>query len=211
MEANAGFYYFLNKIKNHINLSEIKSIYDIGSRDCIEALYFHKEFPNTKITAFEPNDEQYQICLNAVQGKENIKVVNKALSNFIGTASFYKTPGNIGASSLLKPSFVPWTPNQQIVQSIAEVTTLDKYIKDNNDFVNLIWMDVQGNELYTLQGGKESLKEVKAIYCEAGVIPYYENHSLKADIISFLENQNFILIDDKLDWTHETNLIFVKK
>lgn len=209
LQPNPGFYYFLEFIKPYIDFKSINTIFDIGAREAHESLFFEKEFSNSKIFAFEPNPFQYNICLDEIKDSKNISVINKALSNFNGTSKFYLTPGNIGASSLLKPNFVPWTGDQQIKEIQVDVITLDDFCKENPT-PDIIWMDVQGNELYTLQGGKKSLESTKAIYCEAGVVPYYENHSLKHDIIKFLEDNNFKLIDDKLDWSHETNLIFVK-
>lgn len=208
--TNLGFYPFLEKIKQYVNFDEVKAIFDIGSRDCGESLSFSKEFPNSKIVAFEPNIYQIPICEENIKGVTNIQLVNKALSDFEGQSEFHVTVGNVGASSLLKPHFVPWAADQNVEIIKVDVTTLDSWCEENNIWPDIIWMDVQGNELNTFKGAVKTLKNIKAIYCEAGVIPYYDGHTLKTDILNFLQENGFKLIEEKLDWEREANLILVK-
>jgi hypothetical protein len=55
------------------------------------------------------------------------------------------------------------------------------------------------------------MPSIQVIYTEAGVIPYYDGHTLKSDIIDYLKEFDFVVLDDKLDWSHEANVIFIKK
>ena len=104
---------------------------------------------------------------------------------------FFIVEGWTGASSLLKPKKEPgvkWTMEKKIVETLVDVTTIDDFIKENNiDKVDVVWMDIQGNELRALKGMKECLDKIKIIQTEAGVREYYENHTLFHDIEKFLK------------------------
>lgn len=210
---NPGYDYFLGKIKPYVVFEDIKCIFEIGSRDAIESLYFENTFEKAKIYAFEPNPKQYDVCLgNIAKAKANrVKIEPYALSDKAGYVDFYITPGNIGASSILRPHFVPWTGNQTVTKTSVFAITLDEFVKKENYKPDLIWMDVQGNELNVLKGGSSILNDVKIIYTEAGNIPYYDGHTLKVDIIKYLADFGFEVLDDKLDWSHESNVIFIKR
>lgn len=204
------FYYFLDKISTFIDLKTIKNIFEIGSRDAHESVFFRKEFPQARVTCFEPNPTQKQECLDSI-GDLDIQFYDIALSNFDGEADFYITNGNIGASSLLRPLDVPWTNNKSINNVKVNCSQLDTFCNLNNSYPDLIWIDVQGNELNVFKGGEYALSKVRAIYTEVGEEAYYVGHTLKGDIIDFLVNRcGFKLIDDKRAWQKESNLIFVK-
>jgi FkbM family methyltransferase len=212
-DKNPGLDNFLNQIKPYLNFDNVKSVFEIGSRDACESIYFENIFKNASIYAFEPNPEQYRICLDNCKKGETARVtVEKlALTDKQGQLDFYLTPGNVGASSLLKPHFVPWTHDQRYMKLTVQTTTLDIFCRKYEVVPDVIWMDVQGNELNTLKGGDSILNQVSVIYTEAGVIPYYDGHTLKSDIIEYLKKFDFEVVDDKLDWSHESNVIFVKK
>ena len=212
-DKNPGLNDFENQIKPYLNFDNIKCVFEFGSRDACESIYFENIFKNASIYAFEPNPDQHIICLNNCKKGETTRVIVEklALSDKQGQLDFYITPGNIGASSLLKPHFVPWTHDQRYIKSTVQTTTLDIFCQKYDLVPDVIWMDVQGNELNTLKGGDSILNQVSVIYTEAGVIPYYDGHTMKSDIVEYLKKFNFEVVDDKLDWSHESNVIFVKK
>ncbi len=205
---NNGFTQFVEDIRRYVG--EPKCILDIGSRDGEEALEFQKVFPNAEIHAFEPSEENHKIC------KENLKdtcvgLWRLAVSDNNEFSTFFYTPGNIGASSLARPLNVPWTHDQRVIEEEIQNTTLDFWSMIHEVTPDVIWIDVQSQELRAFIGGRETLKNVKAIYTEAGLVPYYENHTMRDDIVKELvEVQGFTLIRDEKDWEKETNLTFVR-
>lgn len=171
-----------------------------------------QKYPSSKIYAFEPNPLQRIECEQNIKDHKNISFFPLALSNYNGMSDFYITTGNIGASSLLNPRHIPFdlTQQKQIVK--VPVTTLDSWCIINNiDFIDIMWMDVQGNELYVFEGSVNILKNTSIINTELGLVPYYENHTLKNDIIPFLEDLGFDLIYEKIEWECKSNAIFVNK
>lgn len=206
-DTTPGFLEFLKDIKKYVG--EPRCILDCGSRDGNESQYFLKEFPAARIHAFEPSHENYKLCEAATNGTK-IHLWKLALSNYEGQAKFFYTPSNIGASSLLKPSFIPWSNDNTVIEETVEVTTLDKWAEENGAIPDVLLVDVQGNEGNLFKGAIKVLENVKIIYSEMGTIPYYENHTLIQDIIPFLESCGFSVIRNDLDWTHESNVTLVK-
>lgn len=207
---------YCNEFKDFLNIIYPKErispklVFDIGSRDCIESSAFHDVF-GSKVIAFEPNPSQYQICLQEI-GERNIKLETIALSDKISDLDFYIVWDNIGASSLLKPNEVPHGGNiNNVTKVTVKCTTVDVYCKENNLQPDLLWIDVQGNELHTLEGAFNTLDACKYVCAEVGVIPYYDGHTLEKEIKEFMFSKNFEVCFEKYEWSKEKFIIFGNK
>ena len=172
--------------------SQINCIFDIGSRDLDQSIEFNSLYPNAKIYAFEPNPEQFEICKSKSLVYPNITVEQLAISDKTGYLDFYKTLGNIGASSLLEPISVPFASSQDVEKITVKSDTLKNWMDANKvNAVDVMWMDTQGIELAALRGMGDYLKTVKFIHCEASRDPYYKGHMLKSDLENFLVENGF--------------------
>jgi FkbM family methyltransferase len=209
------------------DLSDINEILDIGSWHLGQAIEFQNIFTDAKVTAFEPVPESFQLChhYRKEYNKPNIDIFNLALSDIDGQVKFFavdpnqSTDPNVGASSMLKfidglnGSFFNrvWIQKEIEVESMRLDTWCEKY---NKSKIDVIWMDTQGTELQVLQGGTKTLENVKLIFTEVGLKPYYEGHSLKDDIDNFLTERGFIEIKDSFElngFDYEANTIYVNE
>lgn len=206
-----GFDVFISDIEKYINPKDILTIFDIGSRDGNESIYLSEQYPDAAVWAFEPAKESFNNTLRNTLRYPRIRANNIAFSNEKGFKDFYFTQGNVGASSLLKPNEVPWAADQTVKLESVLVDTLDSFCMEKNICPDIIWIDVQGNEANVFKGGINTLKKVKAIYTECGLIPYYEGHTLRQDILDILIPLGFELIREDRDWEKEANLTFVRK
>jgi FkbM family methyltransferase len=186
---------FISHIRKTNPSFEPRIILDIGSRDLDQSIEFSSVYQNSKIYAFEPNPEQFNICLNKSINHENINVEQLAISDKNGSLDFYITHGNVGASSLLEPINVPFASTQNFTKISVESKRLDDWLEQNKiDVVDIMWLDTQGIELAALKSMGDKLKKVKFIHCEASELPYYKGHLLKTDLVEFLESVGFELI-----------------
>jgi FkbM family methyltransferase len=186
---------FISHIRKTDPSFEPRIILDIGSRDLDQSIEFSSVYQNSKIYAFEPNPEQFNICLNKSVNYENINVEQLAISDKNGSLDFYITHGNVGASSLLEPINVPFASTQNFTKISVESKRLDDWLEQNKiDVVDIMWLDTQGVELSALKSMGDKLKKVKFIHCEASELPYYKGHLLKTDLVEFLESVGFELI-----------------
>ena len=195
----------IENIKDLIDFDSIKTVLDIGSRDCYQSLEFNTWFPNAEIYAFEANRNSAINCREVSKECSRITVVEKAVSTYNGTTSFYEVPpgGNTGASCMLKNSEHPrstsWVGNKVTVPCI----TLDTFMTQSpTKTADILWMDVQGAELHVLQGATDTLKNVKVIATEVCVSDLYVNGTLKSDLDCFLRHHGFVCI---ATYCHGTN------
>ncbi|MEI8280700.1 MAG: FkbM family methyltransferase [Bacteroidota bacterium] len=212
-----------------VDLSSVKQILDIGSWHLQQSIEFANVFQDARIDAFEPVPDSYDLCMNTLhklneQRRKRINVHNTALSDKAGEMPFYmvdpilSSEPNVGASSMFK--FMEGLNGsmfgQNLVQTEIQVQTetLDNWC-DNNDIsgVDIMWMDVQGSELKVLQGADKILKNTKIIMSEVGLKPYYEGHTLKGEIDSFLFERGFRELEGSFElngFDYEANTIYVK-
>lgn len=211
------------------DLGEINCILDIGSWHLGQSIEFSNIFPNANIHAFEPVPDSYQLCLEQRnklndQRKEKVSIHNIALGKEKGEVSFYavdpekSSVSNVGASSMFK--FIDGlngTPfGQTLIQNeiTVQADTLDNWSTANNiDAVDIMWVDVQGAELLVFQGADILLKNTKIIMTEVGLKPYYEGHTLKADIDTFLFSKGFKELEGSFElngFDYEANTIYIK-
>ena len=188
------FYHFRNLIDNSQPL-----IFDVGAYvgDTIEQ--FKLSFPESYIHAFEPFDESFSFLKNRFQKTDKIFLNNKALGDCsLLNKKMYITQ-NKGSSSLLQPAKGAnefWEGNPLLTQEEVkvEITTIDSYCQQNNiESIDILKIDVQGNELKVLKGAKRMLKEtrVKVIFTEISIAPNYEAQSEIDEVIKFLRENEY--------------------
>jgi FkbM family methyltransferase len=185
---------FIETISEHIDFNQIKTILDLGSRDGYQSVEFRAWFPEAKIYAFEANPHQFNLINGVTQG-HNIEVIMSSVGNFNGKTSFYLSPSNIGASSLLKINDHQRSSEWQQYEISVDIIRVDDWAKQNNiNEIDILWMDVQGAEKMVLEGVGEYLKNVKAICTEVEVEHMYHDSTLKTDLDEFLLENGFIEI-----------------
>ena len=188
--------------KRGVNLSTFGNVFDIGSRDGLQAVELSKLFGEANIVAIECNRATLERCRQNIQPYPRIKLVDKAVNSYTGRCAFYPidqertittwSDGNPGASSL----FVATGdyPVETYVQNEAEVdcTRLDDLCSQLKiDVIDLIWMDLQGAELLALQSAGDMLDKVRFIYTEVSHRPIYTGQCLFDDVDAFLTARGF--------------------
>jgi len=188
------FYHFRNLLDNSQPL-----IFDVGAYigDTIEQ--FKLSFPESDIHAFEPFDESFFFLKNRFQKKDKIFFNNMALGDrSLADTKMYITQ-NKGSSSLLQPAKGAneyWEGNPLSTQEEIKVKTLtiDSYCQQHNiESIDILKIDVQGNELKVLQGAKRMLKEkrVKLIFTEISIAPNYKEQSEIDEVIKLLREYGY--------------------
>ena len=183
----------------------VRTIVEIGARDCRETLDFHATFPQARIYTFECNPATLPECRAAVRGKDAITLTERAVSNVSGPVTFYaidqeKTvtgvkDGNPGASSLLQASgkyeLETYVQNPVTVEA---VTLSDFFRQHDIRTVDLLWMDIQGAELMALEGAGDRLEDVKLIHTEVEFVEIYAGQPLFPRVKEWLETRGFAFL-----------------
>ena len=177
-------------------------IFDIGSRDGLQAVEFSRQFPDADIVAVECNRETLEKCRRNVAQKPRIRLIDKAINSYTGRCTFYPIDpertvtswkdGNPGASSLFIANGD--YPEESYVQNQVEVDCIrldDLCAELHVDAIDLIWMDLQGAELLALQSAGALLDKVRYIYTEVSHRPIYKDQCLFDDVEAFLTARGF--------------------
>jgi FkbM family methyltransferase len=199
-----SYFYFLNKI----NKKQIKTIFELGSRDVIDAIKLSNYFEESNIYAFECNDDCLIECnknlLNLEEyKKKKIILIDKAVSIIDGDVSFYKFDlqkyNNMGASSMLKIDFSlrdKTDPDYNLPNPQKEIKVngirLDTFINENNiNNIDLLCMDLQGYELNAIKSLGNHLHKVKYIITECSIVNTYTDGVSFEELNNYLTNYNF--------------------
>lgn len=191
-------------------------IFDIGTCDGLDAVKYHRLFPNSTLYAFEPLPANFLLLKQNIE-KYNCPIfpINLALSNEVGTAEFHVSSGrpqdvasdidwDFGnkSSSLLPPNkaseVLPWLKFQEKIT--VETSTLDSFcLQKSISLIDFIHMDVQGAEMLVLKGASSMLSKIKMIWMEVENIELYKNQPLKTDVESFLKKNGFTKVKDTVN------------
>ena len=185
---------FVDDIRQKFGADGPKVILDVGSRDIEESIQLSRAFPNARVIAFEPNPNQYPICYMRSTVYPMIEVHDYAITDVEGPIDFYIVGANHGGSSLLEPIDVPYSDGTHQKVTVKG-RRLDSILPELGvDKVDVIWMDVQGNELKALQGMGRFIDDVKIMHTEACPNAYYVGHILKDEFEAWLLQQGFNVI-----------------
>lgn len=196
MPSGAYAYFY-----RHIPKEEVNTIFELGSRDGLDAIDLRNYF-DAKVIAWECNPSAIEICKNNLQGQSNIELVEKAVWSSNKTITFRPViNGNTGASSVFEAnSDYPYEIPYQQKDIEVPAVRIDEYWQ--GDSIDLLAMDLQGSELEALKGMGSLLNDVKYIITEGQYKRLYHDTPLISDIAEYLSQFGFVLRDKKdvNDW-----------
>lgn len=166
-------------------------VIDIGANIGYYSLVAANIAKTCAVHSFEPVTENFLALENNIKLNEltNVVVNNVGISDVETSAKFFiSSDENIGMSGM-KPA-----ENFSGISEIKQVTTLDNYVAVNNlPKVDLIKIDIEGNEMNALKGMANVLKKYKPVL----FIEIINEHLIKFDtsadeVYSFLRSLNYV-------------------
>jgi FkbM family methyltransferase len=141
----------------------------------------------------EPQSHAFKVTQERSQDIPGAILFNCAISDTEGQMQLHCDTDNQGqSSSLLYPKEhlerCNWVHFDH--QETVEVKKLDNLEFDRSK-MNLLALDLQGNELNALKGATETLKYLDAVYLEVNYCEMYEGCALVEDIDAFLSQYGF--------------------
>jgi FkbM family methyltransferase len=194
---------YLDPIFTHnIKKDNVRTIFELGSRDIIDAIKLQKYYEAT-VYAFECNPDCLKECDRNIEGTTNIILVRKAISQVDGPVKFFpfdlQKYNNMGASSMLQIDFSkrdPSDPDFNIPSPQMEIsvpgTRLDTFIDTYNiPSIDLLCIDLQGYELSALKSLGNKLNGVRYIITECSIQSTYINGATFEQLLAYLEGYGF--------------------
>lgn len=193
---------------NQINTKEIKTVFELGSRDLIDAIKILNYYEDSVVYSFECNIDCLVQCYKNIANleenkKKRLYLIDKAVSITNGEVTFYpfdlQKYNNMGSSSMLKIDFALRNkndPDYNLENPQKEIKVngirLDTFINENQiKNIDLLCIDLQGYELNAIKSLGEHLHKVKYIITECSIESTYINGSTFKNLNEYLNNYNF--------------------
>jgi len=203
---------------------DCRTILELGSRDCKEAVAISRALPAATVHAFECNPAMLGICranLAASEHENRITLHSVAVWDATCKIPFYpinpaKTvtswpDGNPGASSCFRANGA-YDHIEKYVQDEIEVQAmrLDEWARQAGiEQVDAIFADLQGAELQAFLGLGLLIDGVKVICTEAGWRPKYHGQCVFSELNSWLVDRGFHRVaGGPADW--DSDFIFIR-
>jgi FkbM family methyltransferase len=137
--------------------NELPVIIDCGANMGLSLLFFSKNYPNTKIYAFEPDKNvlPYLERNIATFKMDKVELIKKAVWNSVTTLDFYTDNGMGGRAEKKYENQAPYK---------VETIRLKDFISDKH--VGLLKMDIEGAEFMVVQDCEPVLKQIDNIFIE---------------------------------------------
>ena len=141
-----------------------------------------------RVFAFEPNPDCYQRIMKGIKanGFANIIPVCKAVSNKTGLTV-----------DIIQPYLIPFKDVVIPSQTVA----LDDFFKDYGRNIDIIKMDIEGAEVFALEGMKQLLKKDLKIFLELHPVFIRQFGSTPFDCLNVLIRNGFTIY--KQEQSHE--------
>ena len=166
--------------------------FDVGANVGLYSWEVRKVSPHRKILAFEPDPQNIKLLEKTLSEPDlqNIEVCRCALSNKVSEVSFFQD-NLTSATGCVAGKDKPWI-EQYLNGSANEIRvkteTLDAVVSEDK-IPSLIKIDVEGHEAEVLQGGKNTLSEVKPILIIESFPPK------QSTVLSLLDELGYHYID----------------
>lgn len=159
-------------VKEHSSSNEQLVIFDVGANkgDYAANLLHFFNGRNIHIHCFEPGHETFRVLTTELEGRENVTLNNFGLSDNKGESTLYYDKAGSALASLYKRQLDYFNIDFEEHEDV-QLDTLDNYVKAQGiKRIDLLKLDVEGNELNVLKGAEASLSEgiIKAIQIEFG-------------------------------------------
>ena len=175
-----------------------KTIIDIGANKGQFSLAARKNYPESKIFAFDPLNNSAKIFKKIFSKDKNTNFFNYAIGPSFGKKLIHISKKDDSSSLLsigkLQSELFPGTEESKT--SLINISPLgDLITRQDIKKPALLKLDVQGFEYEALLGCKSLLDAFDAIYCECSYVELYEKQKLANDVINLLRSCEFELVE----------------
>jgi FkbM family methyltransferase len=195
-------------------LPENPVILEAGAHKGKDTVEMAKIWPAGSVHAFEPVPHLFKKLQNNTKNLKNVSCYPLALGDTRGSEKMFISSGASDGSSSLLPPKEHRTQYPTVYfdeELLVNTITLDDWAKENGiNYIDFMWLDLQGMELMVLKSGVNILKSVKAIYTEVSNIEAYEGQTLYSDLKDWLFSNGFHIEREEVE-KGGGNVFFIRK
>lgn len=158
----------IEKLVEAIDLDRCETILDVGANTGLFAYFVKNKYPESFIYIFEPDEKLWPI-IHANLSKDNkYEVVKYAVTDTDNdNITFYINTQSAQTNSTIKEAVSIVVEENSIIEKQVETITLDTFCKLRNiKNVDVLKIDIQGNELQAFSKSHEVLKMTTIVLAE---------------------------------------------
>jgi len=188
----------------------VRTIFDVGANVGDMTGLFASSFPDAAVHAFEPNPHVAARLRQRFDTEPRVVINQCALGAATSRIDLYSY-SNTAISSLIPvaPDGASFMDGEiRLTERIpVSVDTIDRYLEANGiESLDIMKIDTQGYERAVLEGAASALasRRIRFILAEILFVPLYENQTSYADLLFYLWNSGYELVDF-YDFVYDTN------
>jgi FkbM family methyltransferase len=174
-------------------------------------------FPESHVYSFEPNPVVFETLKKAYQGNPKVTPINAGIGSSTGEMLFQINKRAVTSSFLPANEYHKMNiASSNIKIEKVKITTIDDALQPYGvEHIDVLKLDIEGFEIEGFKGIKDIDKRVSVIFAEVNLIPTYEGQPLMDDVIIYMRNHNFNLvnfygiIENQYHQATVTNLLFI--
>ncbi len=159
----------IRSIQKLLGKAGIKTCVDIGGNIGNYTAELNTCFPKADIFTFEPSQTNIAKLQSRFAGRENIRIVPFAVSDFQGDAVLHSDVPGSGLSSLTKRDLDHIGLDFEATEDIKTIVFQDFWKSEmGGRDIDILKLDIEGHELAALRGCGDALKATKIVQFEFG-------------------------------------------
>jgi FkbM family methyltransferase len=191
---------------------KVNTFVEIGSRDGHDAHYVCQYWNLNPSNCYII--EAHPVCYaNIIQAYPQYKTINVAASDVTGVVDFnagiFGQEANVGISSLLTRTLNDTFISEKVKVNAVRMDEL--MLRSNIDGFDLAKIDVEGFTMQVLKGVGDKLRKFKALQIELETQQVWEGQSLYQDVVDYLRDFGFILLDEVQLCAYQKDVLFINE
>lgn len=174
---------FCNIVLKYISMSDIRVVFDIGSKDGKDAVIMHNRLEPKKTFVIEAYDKEYKLYSD-VKNNE-IVWINQLIYNYNGESKFY--PKEIGSGIHSIRNRGDEYGKKCLTLPCKRMDTL--CIELGIEYIDVAKIDVEGCTYECLESFGNMLQNIKVMHIETESIQFFEGQYLHSDVCKLLLKQ----------------------
>jgi FkbM family methyltransferase len=178
---------FVDLTREYTDTTKINTIFEIGSLDAKDSLFFKGEFPDANVYAIEGLTENYDMYMKHLT---NINPINIVISNFDGTISYHKKDinglhGILNRGDLYGKTVIEGLPCKRIDTICTELGLTS---------IDMVKIDVEGATQQILESMGNIIETIKIMHIETESYPFFKGQVLHDDVCNYLISKDFTMV-----------------
>lgn len=178
---------------NNLKLAEDATIIDLGANIGFFSLFIKELYPNSRILAFEPEEENFKNLKNNLKNYKNIELFKKAAGDKNEEGEMFIS-NNILCHSINNSKDFDLNVSIEGKQKIS-IVKLDDFLEDRR--IDLIKMDIEGYEYKAILGLEKIIREQKPALLVAVDHSKKQKEKIEKIVFSFNKDYQLKVLNDQ--------------